>query len=199
MSFAHKILVLNRLWQAVNTVGIQRAFSLLLQDHAQVINTADGSFQVVDSSAWFNDSSEQAPGENDAYVQTVNLRVRVPKVLLLRKYDRVPMQEVRFTKDNLFERDQYCCQYCGKDFSADRLNMDHVIPRSKGGRTTWENIVTACIPCNTQKANRLPHQANMHLIKKPSRPRWRPFISSLIDQKYDPSWDHFLNLKQRVG
>ena len=197
MSSTHKILVLNRLWQAVNIIGIQRAFSLLLQNHAQVINTGDGSFQVMDSSAWLDHSVQQIPRENEAYVQTVHLRIRVPKVLLLRKYDRLPMQEVRFTRDNLFERDQYRCQYCGNSFPVDRLNMDHVIPKANGGRTSWENIVTACIPCNTQKANRLPHQANMHLIKKPSRPRWRSFVSSLVDQQYDSDWDYFLNLKQK--
>jgi len=197
MSSKHKILVLNRLWQAVNIIGIQRAFGLLLQNNAQVIHTSDESFRVMDSSEWLDYSAREVPIETEAYVQTVRLRIRVPKVLLLRKYDRLPMQEVRFTKDNLFERDQYRCQYCGNSFSGDKLNMDHVIPRANGGRTYWENIVTACIPCNTRKANRLPHQANMHLIKKPSRPRWRPFVSSLIDQKYDSDWNHFLNLKRR--
>lgn len=196
MGSKHKTLVLNRLWQAVNVVGMQRAFGLLLQNNAQVINTSDNSFQVMDSSAWLDYSARQVPGEDEAYVQTVCLRIRVPKVLLLRKYDRLPVQEVRFTRDNIFERDQHRCQYCGGSFPADHLNMDHVIPRAKGGRTSWENIVTACIPCNARKANRLPHQANMHLIKKPSRPRWRPFVSSLIDQKYDSDWNHFLNLKQ---
>ena len=199
MSSSHKILVLNRLWQAVNIIGIQRAFSLLMQDNAQVIHSGDGSFQVMDSSAWFNYSADQIPGDDEAYVQTVLMRVRVPKVMLLRKYDRLPVQEVRFTKENLFERDQYRCQYCGESFPEYRLNMDHVIPRAKGGLTSWENIVTACIPCNTRKANRLPHQANMDLIKKPSRPRWRPFASSLINQKYDSDWDHFLNLKKETS
>ena len=197
MNFEHKILVLNRLWQAVNVIGIQRAFSLLLQNNAQVIHTGDQSFQVMDSLSWFDYSAQHIPEEGEAYIQTVRLRIRIPKVLLLRKYDRLPMQEVRFTRDNLFDRDQYCCQYCGNSFSEDKLNMDHVIPRAKGGRTSWENVVTACISCNTRKANRLPHQAKMHLIKKPSRPRWRTFVSSLIDQKYDSDWNHFLNLKNK--
>ena len=192
----YKVLVLNRLWQAVNIVGVQRAFGLLLQDHAQVIYTGDGSFQVMDSAQWLELSAAEVPKDNEAYVQTVRLRVRVPKVLLLRSYDKLPVQEVRFSRDNLFERDRYRCQYCGDHFPDHKLNMDHVIPRAKGGRTSWENIVTSCIPCNTRKANRLPHQASMHLMKKPERPRWRPFISSLIDQDYDADWDHFIKLKQ---
>ena len=194
----YKVLVLNRLRQAVNIVGAQRAFSLLLQDHAQVIDTGDGSFQVMNAVEWLELSALEQPEAHEAYVQTVRLRVRVPKVLLLRSYDKLPMQEVRFTRDNLFERDRYRCQYCGNNFAEHELNMDHVIPRAKGGRTSWENIVTSCIPCNTRKANRLPHQASMHLMKKPERPRWRPFISSLIDQNYDSDWEHFIKLKQQA-
>ena len=194
----YKVLVLNRLWQAVNIVGAQRAFSLLLQDHAQVIDTGDGSFQVMNAAEWLELSALEQPAAHEPYVQTVRLRVRVPKVLLLRSYDKLSMQEVRFTRDNLFERDRYRCQYCGNNFAEHELNMDHVIPRAKGGRTSWENIVTSCIPCNTRKANRLPHQASMHLMKKPERPRWRPFISSLIDQNYDSDWDHFIKLKQQA-
>lgn len=192
----YRVLVLNRLWQAVNIVGVQRAFSLLLQDHAQVIYTGDGSFQMMDSAQWLELSEEATPDDDEAYIQTVRMRIRVPKVLLLREYDQLPGHEVRFTRENLFERDHYRCQYCGHNFEAKELNMDHVIPRDRGGRTSWENIVTSCIKCNSRKANRLPHQANMHLIKKPERPRWRPFISSLIDQSYDSEWEHFIKLKQ---
>jgi 5-methylcytosine-specific restriction endonuclease McrA len=192
----YRVLVLNRLWQAVNIVGVQRAFSLLLQDHAQVIYTGDDSFRMLDSGAWLRLSEEESPEDNEAYVQTVRMRIRVPKVLLLREYDQLPVQEVKFSRETLFERDNYRCQYCGNNFEETQLNMDHVIPRDKGGRTSWENIVTSCIKCNSRKANRLPHQANMHLIRKPERPRWRPFISSLIGQNYDSDWDHFIKLKQ---
>lgn len=187
---------MNRLWQPVNIVGVERAFNLLLRDHAQVIYTGGESFQMLDSAEWLQLSEEDIPGDNEACVQTVRLRIRVPKVLLLRSYDQLPVQEVQFNRENLFDRDGYRCQYCGNHFEAGHLNMDHVIPRDRGGRTSWENIVTSCISCNSRKANRLPHQANMHLIRKPERPRWRPFVSSLIGQSYDSDWDHFINLKQ---
>jgi 5-methylcytosine-specific restriction endonuclease McrA len=192
----YQVLVLNRLWQPVNIIGVERAFSLLLQDHAQVIYTGDESFRMMDSAAWLELSEQETPEDTEAYVQTVRLRIRVPKVLLLRSYDKLPVQEVKFTRENLFERDDYRCQYCGNHFESVHLNMDHVIPRDRGGRTSWENIVTSCIKCNSRKANRLPHQANMHLIRKPERPRWRPFVSSLIGQNYDSAWDHFINLKK---
>ncbi|MGJ8649147.1 MAG: HNH endonuclease [Opitutaceae bacterium] len=193
----YRVLVLNRLWQAVNIVGVQRAFSLLLQDHAQVIYTGDESFQMMDSAAWLALSEEESPDDNEAYVQTVRMRIRVPKVLLLREYDQLPAREVRFSRESLFERDNYRCQYCGDNFEEKHLNMDHVIPKDRGGRTSWENIVTSCIKCNSRKANRLPHQASMHLIRKPERPRWRPFISSLIGQDYDSDWDNFIKLKKQ--
>ncbi len=192
----YRVLVLNRLWQAVNISGVQRAFSLLLRDHAQVINTYDDSFRIMSSAQWLQLCADNEPAAHEAYVQTVRMRIRVPKVLLLREYDQLPVQEVRFTRENVFERDDYRCQYCSEVFEAGDLNMDHVIPRDRGGRTSWENIVTSCIKCNSRKANRLPHQANMHLIRKPERPRWRPFISSLIGQDYDNEWDHFIKLKK---
>jgi 5-methylcytosine-specific restriction endonuclease McrA len=197
--FDCKILVLNRLWQAVNIVGVQRGFSLLLQDNAQAIYTRDNSFRLMNSGEWLGlskEKTEEIPSDTEDYIQTVRLKILIPKVLLLRSYSQVPSYEVKFNRENLFERDHYKCQYCGNQMEESQLNMDHVIPRDQGGKTSWENIVTACIQCNSKKANRLPHQAKMHLIKKPERPRWRPFVSSLIGQNYERDWDHFLNLKK---
>jgi 5-methylcytosine-specific restriction endonuclease McrA len=101
---------------------------------------------------------------------------------------------VKVTRHNIFERDKNTCQYCGKVFDRRDLNLDHVIPRDKGGQTTWENIVCSCIPCNTKKGNRLAHQAHMHLIKKPVRPKWRPFVHITFDSHVHDSWRHFIDL-----
>lgn len=194
----YKILVLNRLWQAVNIVGVERGFSLLLQDNAQVIYTSDQSYRLMNADAWLELSEEmqEARESPSDCIQTVQLKILVPKVLLLRSYSKVPVHEVKFSRENLLDRDDHRCQYCGNQLESAFLNMDHVIPRDQGGKTSWENIVTSCIKCNSKKANRLPHQANMHLIKKPERPRWRPFISSLIGQSYEEDWEYFLNLKK---
>ncbi len=91
-------------------------------------------------------------------------------------FDRLPKKEVKFTRHNIFERDRNTCQYCGQVFERKDLNLDHVIPRDRGGPTTWENIVCSCIHCNTQKANRTPQEAALHLVRKPKRPKWRPFV-----------------------
>ncbi|MFP4203675.1 MAG: HNH endonuclease, partial [Opitutales bacterium] len=162
---------------------------MLLQDHAQVIHTGDSSFRMLDAENWLQLSERERPEDGEAHIQTAHRRIRAPKVLLLRRYDRLPVQEVKFTRENLFERDNYRCQYCGNAFEPEHLNMDHIIPRERGGRTSWENIVTSCIKCNARKANRLPHQADMHVIRKPERPKWRPFVTELAGRNYDKDWD----------
>jgi len=118
----------------------------------------------------------------------------VPRVILLVMFDRVPKKEVKFTRHNIFERDRNTCQYCGQVFERKDLNLDHVIPRDRGGPTSWENIVCSCITCNTQKANRTPQEAAIHLVRKPKRPKWRPFVQVNLGLPHHDSWKHFLDL-----
>lgn len=191
-----RVLVLNRLWQAVNIVGVKRAFSLLMQDHAKVINTGD-NFQVFDAAEWIEYSLENPPENESEAVHTVRLQLRIPHVLLLNDYSHVPTKEVKFNRQNIFERDGYVCQYCAQKFQENDLNLDHVIPKDRGGKTSWENIVTSCIRCNSKKANRLPHQAGMYLKKKPDRPKWRTFVSDANGIESEPGWDYFLIKKSK--
>lgn len=191
----HRILVLNRLWQPVNIIGVRRGFSLLCQDLAQVINTAEGHFEILDFSGWMEYSFDHPPSDPAKAIHTVRLSFLIPKILLLRDYDRLPIREITFNRQNLFERDRHRCQYCSVTFSPKELNMDHVIPRDRGGKTSWENVVTSCIRCNSRKANRLPHEAGMKLIRHPEKPKWRPFVSSINEEQCDDDWIQFLNLK----
>lgn len=191
-TLSRRVLVLNRLWQAVNIVGVKRAFGLLMQEHAQAIDTTDGNFNILDAEQWIEYSLANPPKSDFDTVHTVKLSIRVPHVLLLRHYDKVPTKEVKFNRQNIFIRDSHTCQYCGNHFHERDLNLDHIIPRDRGGRTTWENIVTSCIKCNTRKANRLPHQAGMHLKRKPDRPRWKPLVNSVPDTEREDGWEHFL-------
>jgi|SRR5690625_1106721 len=188
------VLVLNRLWQAVNIIGFERTFSLLCQDNAQVIHPTEESYQLFNLMDWIDFSRENPPMEEVAAVHTVNHRIRMPQIILLNAFDKLPQKEVKFTRNNVFERDKDQCQYCGRVFPRTELNLDHVIPRDYGGKTNWENIVCSCIPCNLRKANRLPHEAGMRLRKKPQRPRRRPFISFVLKNPAYPSWKHFLDL-----
>jgi 5-methylcytosine-specific restriction endonuclease McrA len=187
-----RVLVLNRLWQAVNIIGVKRAFSLLLLDHAQVVHAHEEAIQVLNTGEWITYSVENPPKNERDCVHTVRFRLRLPQVILLRHYERVPAKEVKFNRQNLFERDDYRCQYCGKEYPPRELNLDHVIPRMHGGRTSWENVVTSCLRCNAHKANRLPHQAGLHLIRKPGKPKWRPFAYSLAESERVDTWAPFL-------
>jgi 5-methylcytosine-specific restriction endonuclease McrA len=193
METGYQILVLNRLWQAVNVIGVERAFGLLAQDHAQVIHSEEGDFRIYDAEGWFEFSRDRPETASGRLIHTVSQKVFVPQVLLLRSYDRLPIQEMKFNRQNLFERDKFRCQYCGTKFSPKDLNMDHVTPRDRGGKTSWENIVTCCLRCNSAKGNREPHEAGMHLLRKPARPRRRPFVSGLMQRQVDDSWRHFLH------
>jgi len=198
-SLSRRVLVLNRNWQPVNIVGMRRAFSLLMQDHAQAIDPQGGQFAIYNGEDWLAYSAENPPAKNQPCIQTVKLRIRVPQVLLLRHYDRLPVREIKFNRQSLFERDGYRCQYCGNTFSPRDLNLDHVIPRGFGGQTSWENVVTSCIRCNTRKADRLPHQAGMQLIRKPARPKWKSFVSTALHEQSEEekAWSYFLAPKQR--
>jgi len=185
------VLVLNRLWQAINVCTVERAFMLLYMGHAEVVMEDGGDFQTFDFHEW-REFSQGHHGED--VVHTVSFKIRIPRVILLLFFDRLPHKEVKFTRHNIFERDHNTCQYCGKHFDRRELNLDHIVPRDHGGTTTWENIVCACIPCNTRKANRTPTEAGMHLIKKPKRPKWRPFVNVTIASVAHDSWKHFLDL-----
>jgi 5-methylcytosine-specific restriction endonuclease McrA len=186
------VLVLNRLWQAVNVTTVRRALTLLFQGHAQVVlSQEDGSFQTFNFTQWHTLSLQQP---HDESIHTVSVRIRVPRVILLAMFDRLPKKEVKFTRHNIFERDKNTCQYCGKHFDRRDLNLDHVTPRDRGGPTTWENIVCSCIGCNTRKGNRTPREADMRLIRKPKKPRWRPFLQINFNLSQHDSWKHFIDL-----
>jgi 5-methylcytosine-specific restriction endonuclease McrA len=192
MYLNQSVLVLNRLWQAVNVCSAKRALTLLFEGRAQVVTTlADGSFQTFNFAEW-RDFSEAEPHPES--ICTISFRIRVPRVILLLLFDRLPRKEVKFTRHNIFERDKNTCQYCGRTFERKDLNLDHVIPRDRGGPTSWENIVCSCVECNTRKANRTPAEAGMSLIRKPKRPKWRPFVHVSIELHQHDSWRHFLDL-----
>ena len=186
------VLVLNRLWQAVNICTARRALTLLFQGHAQVVlDCDDGSFRTFDFNEWHNFSQREPHPES---IHTISFRIRVPRVILLVVFDRVPKKEVKLTRHNIFERDKNTCQYCGQAFDRSELNLDHVIPRDRGGPTTWENIVCSCVACNTRKGNCTPQEAGLRLIRKPKRPKWRPFVQISFSLPQHDSWKHFIDL-----
>lgn len=185
------VLVLNRLWQAINVCSAERALALLFTGHAQVVCEQDGEFNTFSFGEWCDFSNRY---DGDEIIRTISIRIRVPRIILLLFFDRLPNKEVKFTRHNIFERDHSTCQYCGKRFDRKDLNIDHVVPRQRGGLTNWTNVVCSCVDCNRRKANRTPEEARMRLVKKPKKPKWRPFIEIQFVKTADHSWRHFLDL-----
>ncbi len=194
VALSEPVLVLNRLWQAVNVIAAKRAFSLLASGHASVVYEENEDFQIFDMMDWVDFSRYNQPVSDMEIVHTVRYSIRVPKIILLSIFDKVPKKDLKLTRKNVFERDKYQCQYCGKRLPSEELNLDHVIPRHYGGKTTWENIVCSCVKCNSRKANRLPHEASMRLTRKPSKPQWRPVISIAARGRKHDEWKHFIDV-----
>ena len=189
------VLVLNRNYLAVRVVNVKRAFSLLCRELAEVIHLEDGKYTSYGFSEWC-DLSELArefePAKHD-WIRTVRFDIAVPRIIRLAIFDRLPQQAVKFNRRNIYARDGNLCQYCGKRFSTTELSLDHVVPRSMGGKTSWENIVCACLQCNIRKGGRTPAMAGMHLITAPKKPRRNPVLTvKLADGRY-ASWKAFLD------
>ncbi len=186
------VLVLNRLWQAVNICSARRALCLLYQGHADAVLQANGSFQTFRFTDW-RDFSRGADGRL-RFIHGVNCRIAVPPIVLLVLYDKTPHKEVKLTRQNIYTRDKHTCQYCGKSVEKKDLNLDHVIPRHLGGKTTWENVVCSCRECNTRKANLTPKQAGLSLIRQPKKPVWRPYLDFNLERVPHEVWKHFIDL-----
>ena len=123
----------------------------------------------------------------------MSFEIQVPRVIRLLSYDRLPRRSLRLNRHTLLARDEHRCQYCGRRMPVSQLSMDHVIPRSRGGQTTWENIVCACLSCNVHKGGRTPKEARMKLIRKPVRPTRSPLLLlKLSNPKYE-SWKTWLD------
>lgn len=195
------VLVLNRFYMAVHVVNVRRALVLLYRELADVIHVENGQFFNYDFESWLelgefvSNEQEQEPVEEDDdidWVRSVNFSVQVPRVVRLNFYDKVPKLTLRFNRRNLFARDGNRCQYCNNVFPMNQLSFDHVIPRSRGGGTTWENVVCCCLKCNTRKGDRTPEQSGMKLIRSPKRPQQNPLLDVKLDNPKYESWRTFL-------
>jgi 5-methylcytosine-specific restriction endonuclease McrA len=180
------VLVLNSLYQAVQITGVHRAFRLFCAGRARAL---DPDFVSYDFENW----CDLPIGVEDPVIRTPSCRIRIPRVIQLVYYDRVPHREVRFTRRNIFFRDRNRCQYCGKVFPQRDLNLDHVVPLSRGGRSGWDNVVTACVPCNSRKGCRMPEAAGMALIRAPKRPAGHPILRASWIETPHEQWKTFLD------
>jgi 5-methylcytosine-specific restriction endonuclease McrA len=189
------VLVLNKFYMAVHVISVRRAFCLLFKDLAEVITLDDGRYLSFDFQSWreVSEARSHFRHPDDEFIRTVHFEIQVPRVIRLLTYDRLPRQKVKFNRRNIFARDGNRCQYCGKRFATNELSLDHIMPRSRGGQATWENIVCACLKCNVRKGGRTPREAGMRLIREPVQPRTSPVLCLKLSHRKYQSWKTFLD------
>jgi 5-methylcytosine-specific restriction endonuclease McrA len=165
-----RILMLNSSYLPLGVVTWMKAVRLLWQGKAHVV------------------------AETDRVIRSPSTEMKLPSIIRMITNVFVTKTRIRLNRKNVFMRDGYTCQYCGLKFEARHLNLDHVVPISKGGKRIWSNIVTACISDNTKKGSRTPSEAGMELLSKPSLPNWTIFdtISSSINGVVPTGWKDYL-------
>ncbi|MFW5856684.1 MAG: HNH endonuclease [Planctomycetota bacterium] len=183
------VLVLNRSWMPLQVANVRRVMTLLFRNHAHVV--CPQTFRTFDFDTWIVEGN----AASERFLHTPRFRVGVPEVVVLRNFNRVVRRRIHFSRRNILDRDNHTCQYCGRRLPERELTLEHIEPVSKGGPTTWENVVLACRQCNRRKANRTPEEAGMPLLRPPrapdqlysTRPRigtvrenWVPFLGELV-------------------
>lgn len=180
------VLVINRLYQPVQVTSARRAVLLLYGGSAFAL---DDRGELHDFGSWRG----LPVRDDDDVILMVSGALRVPRVVHLRRYDRARRPVVRLTRKNVMLRDGYLCQYCALRLPTRDLNIDHVLPRSRGGPDSWENLVTACRECNLRKGRRTPEEASMRLLRQPYAPRWTVTMQILMGvQRPVKEWQPFL-------
>lgn len=158
-----RVLVLNHDYSPISVCGVERAFLLVYLQKAELVTALP-----------------------DHHIRSVTHFFPMPTVIRLVEYKHVPFKKVMLTRQNVFKRDRFCCQYCG---TPRDLTLDHVVPRSKGGRSTWTNLVTACKRCNAIKGDRTPEKAGLKLKQTPFKPSYAMFIrdfSGYLVKEWEP-------------
>ena len=169
-------LLLNAGYEPIKVVSWQRAITLLTLGKVEVLE------------------------EYDRSIRSPTLVIKMPAVVRLLRMFRRNKQPVKFSRVNIYARDRYRCQYCGIKLAIADLTYDHVVPRARGGRTVWENIVTACVPCNARKSDRTPEQAGMRLLATPARPTWVPVMTLRLSMRSVPdAWQDYLYWTGELG
>lgn len=183
------VLVLNRHWQAIHVKTPAEAFCMLATGAATALDVqVDDHITPVRWEDWL-----QLPiREQDNSVKTTRGLVRVPTVIVAANYAKVPMRRPSFGPRGIWERDGGVCQYTGRKLTPKEGNIDHVVPRSRGGKTSWENCVLAHREVNSRKADRLPKEVGLRLLKTPKSPRAMPASTFIRNYHAVPDWKHFL-------
>lgn len=183
------VLVLNRNWQAIHVKTPAQAFCMMATDVATALDIQGPDAMVpVKWDEWIR----LPVRENDGFATTPRGKVRLPTVIVCTSYNHVPKKRPRFSAQGIWQRDGGRCQYTGKALNRDEGNIDHVRPRARGGKTSWENCVLAHREINARKANRLPEEVGLRLAKKPVAPKELPVTLYIRNSHGIEDWKHFL-------
>lgn len=185
-------LVLNKNFQPIDTKTWEEAITSLFQGKAVAVDTEYRTYDFTDWCALSQMMSEWPHG----FVSSTHMKIAIPEAIRFLEYDKVPNIGVVFTRRNALEHYKYRCAYCGHKFRASQLNYEHILPQSRGGKTTWANVVPACYPCNNKKANRTPEEANMRLLVKPCAPKHQSVqtrIMRAMNKRMRLSWQHIID------
>ena len=185
----HNVLILNKHWIPINTTTAKHSFALMYSENAKGIMIEEDKVVPLEWNEWVSLNLN----ETDRKIKTVTGFIKIPTVIVLNYYDKIPKQTIKFTQKSLWERDNFTCQYTNKKVTRTNGNIDHVIPKSQGGKTSWENCVIAHKEINALKADRTPEQAGLKLLKKPSAPRIMPVSFYIRNIEEVKDWELFLN------
>ena len=171
---------------AINVVNMERAITLLWKEKAKVVMPDEGFATFT-----WDDWSQLRPDEGENAIISLHVNFKIPEVIVLTEYDRTANRSVKFSRRQIYKRDNFTCQYCGVQPGPSLLNCDHIIPRSRGGETTWTNVVLSCVKCNSKKDNRTPQEAGMRLREQPIKPKFSPFQHERV--AFRKSWKNFVD------
>lgn len=184
------VLVLNKGWSPVGTISVQKAITLAYSEYTNGEPKAMIIDPVTFERMTWSDWSKIKAALTDITIRSVDGEIRIPEIILLSRYEKLPLPKSHFSRRTLYKRDNNTCQYCLKKFATEDLTIDHIQPKSRGGQTTWENCCLACVDCNSKKADRTPQEARMKLHCVPKRPKSTVFKTDLT--RRIKSWSAFI-------
>lgn len=186
------VLILNRNWQAIHVKSPLEAMTMMYSDSATALDIRGEDHMIP--LKWKDWVQLPIENETDDFIQTIRGNIKIPKVLVLCNYDKVPRKRPKFCPKAVWDRDEGTCQYTGQKLTLHNANIDHVIPRSRGGKTDWHNCVLTHKDVNSKKANKTPEEAGLKLIRKPQDPKELPSTFYIRNKHNVREWDLFLNL-----
>ena len=192
------VLVLNRGYSPIAITSVKRAIHKIANARAEIITVENGAYCNYDFTSWAEVSELKREFEELGLHEELigfghSFTFVVPRVIRMLYYEKIPPCSVKLNRRNIYSRDRNICQYCGKRKPTKDLSVDHVLPKSKGGRNVWTNLVCSCINCNAKKANKTLVQAGLKLIRKPYAPKTNPAITIKIGHDKYSSWKHFIS------